>query len=1200
MDRKQPKPSHSGQPSQQLVDSIIDGFIDDAIAKGKPDIEAACARHPEYADQIQLAAKSLKLLVAMKAQDSADQTSHLRLSIESQLQSKSSQRPSNATQCSEKKPDIPNEVVIPGNRYRIRELLGEGGFGVVYVAEQLEPVRRKVAIKVVKPGMDSKEVLARFEGERQALAMMDHPNIAKVLDGGATQDGRPYFVMELIRGIAITDFCDHEKMQLTQRLKLFRDVCLAVQHAHIKGIIHRDIKPSNVLVTMNDDVPAVKVIDFGVAKALHCRLADDTIYTAFGQMVGTPLYMSPEQIQLSELDVDTRSDVYSLGVLLFELITGETPFTKKYLVTNGIHAFRQIVCETEPPRPSYRLSTLRASNDPTVVDQRRYDGRDLKCLSGELDWIVMKALEKNRQKRYQSCWDFAADLDNLLRGDAVQAKPPTWLYRLSKVARKHKLSLAAGSAILATLLIGFWATYSQMRRAVTAEKEALEALTQSDTQRALAEKRLVFAEMAVDDMYVGVANKWIASQSNMTAQQRDFLQKAADIYRQLAAETSVVGAQQQIKRAKSLRRVASIEVSLGEIEKSRETNGEAIAILTKALSENEDDLPTQLLLVEAYYTLATSYLASGDRNSGLENLDKAADLILKNEGNEDDPDLLFELSRNARNLASRLGTIRDRIDVTRKLIELSQQVARDLLQRDPNNPKYKARVASALETQGVSFMWWGNENAEAIDAFEKSIALFDELVAEDQDNLNYLRSLQTCTFNLASMMGRIEANDKKDEYTARGLEISRRLAIRQPDQIRPQEYLTFALRRQANASMESKRFTKAQELMQECYAVSKMMANTFPENVESSLAVTQSLRDFASLKIAQDKLEEAANYFDQLILESSVLRTQFPQEWRLLKYQISASCYAAWAHAESKHINRAIESLDGLEDVLADYHQLFTESHVEKSDDAYIAIVPMCMLGLKALEIAESQLATQPNQENLEQLESRLQQQKQSLTEQAEYWIGHWIEFVLNQDPMMPSVLQYSEAFAPPADFFYDEFQSSSFNHVADSSTTIAINRMLQELALAIANSSDKHRSDLAGLLFVLSSAPEFLSDASVAKRLLAELVDHDQPTTIMRQAQAWALYRVGDYPASDGILRLDEHAEEPDNYFLRSLLASQRDEAEAARSLYDAGTTWLDANATEIRARRDSSDSHLTPHQAALQRLQHEAMLQLDSERQD
>jgi serine/threonine protein kinase/tetratricopeptide (TPR) repeat protein len=379
----------------------------------------------------------------------------------------------------------------PGSQigpYKLLEQIGEGGFGVVFMAEQTRPVRRKVALKLIKPGMDSKQVIARFEVERQALALMDHPNIAHVLDAGATASGQPYFVMELVRGVPVTRFCDANRLTSQQRLELFVSVCQAVQHAHTKGIIHRDLKPGNVLVTLHDGTPVAKVIDFGIAKAMGQPLTDKTQFTGFAQLLGTPLYMSPEQAEMSGLDVDTRSDIYSLGVLLYELLTGTTPFDSERLRAAGYDEMRRILREEEPARPSLRVSTL---GEPLtgVSAQRQTDPKRLSQLfRGEVDWIVMKALEKDRGRRYETASAFAADVKRYLQDEPVLACPPSVRYRLRKFVRRNKGPVLAATLFVLALVGGIIGTTWGMIRAEQARRNAVSAQS-AEAERAEGERR---------------------------------------------------------------------------------------------------------------------------------------------------------------------------------------------------------------------------------------------------------------------------------------------------------------------------------------------------------------------------------------------------------------------------------------------------------------------------------------------------------------------------------------------------------------------------------------------------------------------------------------------------------------------------------------------------------------------------------------
>jgi len=480
----------------------------------------------------------------------------------------------------------------PGDRigrYKLLQQIGEGGCGVVYMAEQEEPVRRRVALKVIKLGMDTKSVIARFEAERQALALMDHPNIAKVLDAGATETGRPYFVMELVRGIKITDYCDQNHLSTAERLHLFVQVCHAIQHAHQKGIIHRDIKPSNILVTQNESMALPRVIDFGIAKATTGQqLADKTVFTAFEQFIGTPAYMSPEQAMMTSLDIDTRTDIYALGVLLYELLTGRTPFDAKELIAAGLEAMRRIIREQEPARPSTRLSTMLAADLTTVAQHRQAEPARLgTLLRGDLDWIVMKALEKDRTRRYETATGLAADIQRHLRSEPVMARPPGAAYRFQKLVRRNKLACTAVVAVALALLLGAAVSTWQAIRATRSEQEQSRLREQADAARhqAETEQRKSATEATrsrqvaqfLKDMLQGVGPS--VARGRDTAMLKEILDHtAARVGRDLAGQPGV--------EADLRTTIGLVYRDLGEFKNSEDMLREALAIGRRLLGQS--------------------------------------------------------------------------------------------------------------------------------------------------------------------------------------------------------------------------------------------------------------------------------------------------------------------------------------------------------------------------------------------------------------------------------------------------------------------------------------------------------------------------------------------------------------------------------------------------------------------------------------
>jgi serine/threonine protein kinase len=531
----------------------------------------------------------------------------------------------------------PGAAEGPGTQigpYRLVEQIGEGGFGVVFLAEQERPVRRRVALKIIKPGMDTRQVIARFEAERQALALMDHPNIAKVFDAGTVGSvcrtgpdsspiddeqgparqvgptGRPYFVMELVHGVPITEYCDQCQLTTRERLELFISVCEAVQHAHQKGVIHRDIKPTNVLVAIQDGKAAPKIIDFGVAKATGQRLTEHTLLTGFVQMIGTPMYMSPEQAELSQLGVDTRTDIYSLGVLLYELLTGTTPYEKERLRQAAFDEFRRIVREEEPPPPSRRLTTLAADMASTVAQRRHTEPQRLiGNIRGELDWIVMKCLEKERNRRYETASGLALDLKHYLADEPVHACPPSARYRLHKFARRNRVAIMTASLVAAALIVGSVASLLWAMRAIEAEslaegrlKAELEAHRVADDARSKAEASFHKARQAVDDMYTQVAERWLSQQPQMQPLQREFLEKALQFYAEAAQQTSGDPAV-RFETAKAFRRVGEIQHRLGEPGLAEKAHRQAVDRLQALADESPHEATFRAELADALHRL---------------------------------------------------------------------------------------------------------------------------------------------------------------------------------------------------------------------------------------------------------------------------------------------------------------------------------------------------------------------------------------------------------------------------------------------------------------------------------------------------------------------------------------------------------------------------------------------------------------------
>jgi serine/threonine protein kinase len=740
--------------------------------------------------------------------------------------------------------DEPTIPEGPGTRigpYKLVEQIGEGGFGVVFLAEQTQPVRRKVALKVLKPGMDSRQVVARFEAERQALALMDHPNIAQIHDGGATPDGRPFFVMELVKGIPITDYCDRCNLTTRERLELLLSVCQAVQHAHQKGVIHRDLKPSNVLVAIVDGKPAVKVIDFGIAKAINQRLSEHTLATGFHQMVGTPLYMSPEQAELSPLDVDTRADIYALGVLLYELLTGTTPLEKERLSKANYDELRRLIREEEPPTPSARLSTLQEKLT-AVAAQRRTEPRQLlRIVRGELDWIVMKALEKDRNRRYETANGLAMDVQRYLADEPVLACPPSASYRLRKFVRRNKgRVLAAGLLILVLLaaVAAVVAVQAKANRDLADKNVQLEAANERERQR------FDLAMEVVGAFHTGVSEDVLLKQREFEPLRKKLLGGAAEFY-------------------------GKLQTQLGDAADAR----------------------SKTALAKAYAGLAKTAADVGSTEQALREYDRARQLYEAMVGatpGEQTPhrDLVEVLDGMAK-----VYSIRKEHDKSRQVAERAVVVAEEFVAAGPDHPERINLLARALNELG-------NVNPEPRDeqlpSYRRAAELAERLVAEHAEAPEYRISLAAAVGSLARIayiMGRYEESLRLNNRVAEVREALRRA---DPADAKNRRGLGAAYQTAGMALIRLGRFEEALAELRRASQIQEELAAEQPAVIEyqTVLAGTYVYAAYALQSLGRP--EEALKASRRQLAVYDLLVSRHPDRPELNNALASALTNAAW------------------------------------------------------------------------------------------------------------------------------------------------------------------------------------------------------------------------------------------------------------------------------------------------------------------
>jgi serine/threonine protein kinase/tetratricopeptide (TPR) repeat protein len=799
----------------------------------------------------------------------------------------------------------PSELLgtIIAGKYKLLQVIGEGGMGAVFMADQLQPVKRRVAVKLIKAGLDSRNVLARFESERQALALMDHPNIAKVLDAGTVGDARaegrgtreeanepatpprpsplaslPYFVMELVKGIPLTEYCDQNRLSVGDRLALFRQICSAVHHAHQKGIIHRDLKPSNILVESHDGKPVPKVIDFGLAKAVSgMTLTENTLFTALGTVAGTPLYMAPEQAAFNAIDIDTRADIFALGVILYELLTGSTPITRDMLKKAAFDELLRVVREQEPPTPSKRISTSEAL--PTVAANRQMEPIKLgRFVKGDLDWIVMKALAKERDRRYESATAFAQDIERFLNHEPVSAGPPTVGYKLRKFVKRNKVQVVAGLLVLATVLVGIaGTTFGLLRAEIARDKEAEQRGIAEDKQkeaedekeRAEAEKKraILFRNKAHDALEATTGEDvelLLGGKQDLGPNERAYLESIIKRWQTLGVQE---GSDEyaQATRSEGIARVAFLRYKLGRFADAMSEFQQALPMLQELVKQFPDRAKYKQGLANIHANQGNVLRALSRHQEALNEYQKARDLQQKlAELYSSDSNYQHALAITCTNLAALLSDLGKRDQALREY-EQARDIELKLVERFPEVPVYQEFLASNYDGLGSLFNELGDsENART--QLEKALDIGRKLVEKLPDKPEYQLELATTHHNLGVLLEGLKRLEQA--YTEYGhvRDMLHKLSEQFPSVPEYQSRLASVLMDVGRVFTVLGQLDEALAEYQKSMGVRRKLANRFPTVPQYQVELGASYSDFGVVLQEKGKPAESLEWFEKAII----------------------------------------------------------------------------------------------------------------------------------------------------------------------------------------------------------------------------------------------------------------------------------------------------------------------------------------------